>query len=95
MLADPQVSRRHAELAIVPDGIRLKDLGSTNGTWYQGTRVTEVVIPAGATIKFGNTPVRISAADAPSLPPSDRDYFGEIAGKSVAMRELFAVLEMA
>jgi len=95
VLADPQVSRRHAELAITPEGIRLKDLGSTNGTWYQGTRVTEVVVPAGATIKFGNTPVRVSAADAPSLPPSDRDYFGEMAGKSVAMRELFAVLEMA
>ena len=95
VLADPQVSRRHAELAIVPDGIRLKDLGSTNGTWYQGTRVTEVVIPAGATIKIGNTPVRIAAADAPSLPPSDRDHFGQMAGKSVAMRELFAVLEMA
>ena len=95
VLSDPQVSRRHAELAITTEGIRLKDLGSTNGTWYQGTRVTEVVVPAGATIKFGNTPVRVSAGDAPSLPPSDRDYFGEMAGKSVAMRELFAVLEMA
>jgi transcriptional regulator with GAF, ATPase, and Fis domain len=57
--------------------------------------VTEVVVPAGATIKFGNTPVRISAADAPSLPPSDRDHFGQMVGKSVTMRELFAVLEMA
>ncbi|HEY5921653.1 MAG TPA: sigma 54-interacting transcriptional regulator [Kofleriaceae bacterium] len=95
VLADPQVSRKHAELAITPDGIRLKDLGSTNGTWYQGTRVTEVVVPAGATVKFGGTPVRIAAADAPSLPPSDRDHFGQMAGKSVAMRELFAVLEMA
>ena len=95
VLTDPQVSRKHAELAITPDGIRLKDLGSTNGTWYQGTRVTEVVVPAGATIKFGGASVRVSAADAPSLPPSDRDHFGQMAGKSVAMRELFAVLEMA
>jgi DNA-binding NtrC family response regulator len=95
VLADPQVSRRHAELSITPEGIRLRDLGSTNGTWYQGTRVTEVVIPAGATLRFGGTSVRVAAADAPSLPPSDRDHFGEMAGKSVAMRELFAVLEMA
>jgi DNA-binding NtrC family response regulator len=95
VLNDPQVSRRHAELSITPEGIRVKDLGSTNGTWYQGTRVTEVVVPAGSTIKFGGTPVRIAAADAPSLPPSDRDHFGQMAGKSVAMRELFAVLEMA
>ncbi len=95
VLTDPQVSRRHAELAIVPDGIRIKDLGSTNGTWWQGTKVGEVVVPAGATVKFGETPVRIAATDAPSLPPSERDQFGAMAGKSVAMRELFAVLEMA
>ena len=95
VLQDPQVSRRHAEITMLPDGIRIKDLGSTNGTWWQGTKVGEVVVPAGATVQFGGTPVRISAADAPSLPPSDRDHFGLMAGKSVAMRELFAVLEMA
>ncbi|CAN5909465.1 hypothetical protein BH11MYX3_BH11MYX3_35590 [soil metagenome] len=95
VLTDPQVSRRHAELAIVPDGIRIKDLGSTNGTWWQGTKVGELVVPPGATVKFGGTSVRLAAADAPSLPPSDNDQFGAMAGSSVAMRELFAVLEMA
>src|SRR6185436_8804483 len=95
VLEDPQVSRKHAEIAVVPEGIRIRDLGSTNGTWWQGTRVGEVVVPAGATVQFGATPVRISAADAPSLPPSDSDRFGAMAGRSVAMRELFAVLEMA
>jgi len=95
VLVDPQVSRRHAELAVVPEGIRIKDLGSTNGTWWQGTKVGEVVVPSGATVQFGATPVRISAAEAMSLPPSEQDRFGAMAGKSVAMRELFAVLEMA
>jgi len=95
VLVDPQVSRRHAELAVVPEGIRIKDLGSTNGTWWQGTKVGEVVVPSGATVQFGATPVRISAAEAMSLPPSEQDHFGAMAGKSVAMRELFAVLEMA
>src|SRR5438477_3136022 len=87
VLVDPQVSRRHAELTAVPEGIRIKDLGSTNGTWWQGTRVGEVVVPSGATVQFGSTPVRISAADAIALPPSDADHFGAMAGKSVAMRE--------
>jgi len=95
VLVDPQVSRRHAEVAVVPEGIRIKDLGSTNGTWWQGTKVGEVVVPSGATVQFGATPVRISAAEALSLPPSEQDHFGQMAGKSVAMRELFAVLEMA
>src|SRR4051812_7386788 len=95
VLVDPQVSRRYAELSIVPEGIRIKDLGSTNGTWYQGNKVGELVVPPGATVKFGGTSVRLSATDAPSLPPSDKDQFGAMAGSSVAMRELFAVLEMA
>ena len=95
VLSDPQVSRRHAELSIVTEGIRIKDLGSTNGTWWQGSKIGEVVVSPGSTVKFGETPVKISANDAPSLPPSDKDHFGAMAGKSVAMRELFAVLEMA
>jgi len=95
VLTDPQVSRKHAEIAVVPEGIRIRDLGSTNGTWWQGTKVGEAVVPVGATVKFGETPVRISAADVPSLPPSDRDRFGAMAGRSIGMRELFAVLEMA
>jgi DNA-binding NtrC family response regulator len=95
VLSDPQVSRRHAELAIVTDGVRIKDLGSTNGTWWQGSRIGEVVVSPGSTVKFGETPVKISAGEAPSLPPSDNDHFGAMAGKSIAMRELFAVLEMA
>jgi len=95
VLDDPQVSRRHAELSIVPEGIRIKDLGSTNGTWWQGTRVGEIVVPGGATVKFGGTSVRLAAADAPSLPPSEREAFGQMVGSSIAMRELFAVLELA
>jgi DNA-binding NtrC family response regulator len=95
VVEDPQVSRKHAELAAAPEGVRIRDLGSTNGTWWQGSRVGEVVVPGGATVRFGETPVRIAAADAPSLPPSDSDRFGAMAGRSIAMRELFAVLEMA
>jgi DNA-binding NtrC family response regulator len=95
ILDDPKVSRRHAEVTITTEGVKIKDLGSTNGTWWQGTRVGEVTVPPGSTVQFGNTSVRVAAGDTPSLPPSDRDHFGDMAGQSVAMRELFAVLEMA
>jgi DNA-binding NtrC family response regulator len=95
VVTDAQASRRHAELAATPEGVRVRDLGSTNGTWYQGTRVADVIVPAGATIKCGETAVRITAGEVPSLPPSPRERFGEMAGASLAMRELFAVLEAA
>jgi DNA-binding NtrC family response regulator len=95
VLTDPQVSRRHAELAMQDGGVRVKDLGSTNGTWWQGSRISEIVVPAGSTVQFGATPVRVLAAEAPAMPPSERTRFGAMVGTSIAMRELFAILELA
>jgi hypothetical protein len=34
-----EVSRQHAELVVQADGVHLRDLGSTNGTFVDGTRV--------------------------------------------------------
>ena len=36
----PSVSSRHAEFALTSDGLMLRDLGSTNGTFVNGTRIT-------------------------------------------------------
>jgi transcriptional regulator with GAF, ATPase, and Fis domain len=95
MINDGKVSRRHAEVSLVTDGVHIKDLGSTNGTWWQGSRVTDVVVPAGSTVQFGATSMRVVAGDAPSLPPSEKSQFGGMVGASLAMRELFAILELA
>ena len=95
ILADPQVSRRHAELTLMPTGVRVRDHGSTNGTWWQGTRVTEVVVPMGSLVRFGSTNVRFLAGQGPTVPPSTRTRFGGMVGQSLPMRELFAVLELA
>ena len=42
VLSDDRVSARH--LAVRSDASRfaVRDLGSTNGTWYEGSRITEV-----------------------------------------------------
>lgn len=42
VLDDPECSRRHAELTVRANGIYLKDLDSTNGTFMEGIRITEV-----------------------------------------------------
>ncbi len=41
-LDDPECSRKHAELTIQANGVHLKDLESTNGTFMDGIRITEV-----------------------------------------------------
>jgi signal transduction histidine kinase len=38
-LLHPLVSGRHAEIEVVPEGVRVTDLGSKNGTWINGGRV--------------------------------------------------------
>ncbi|HTM23461.1 MAG TPA: sigma-54-dependent Fis family transcriptional regulator, partial [Kofleriaceae bacterium] len=95
VLDDSQVSRRHAELQVTPEGVRVRDLGSTNGTWWQGSRIADAVVPTGASVRIGNTAIRVMPGEAPTLPPSERSRFGGLVGRSLAMRELFAVLELA
>ena len=38
-ILDHIVSRRHAELYSVPDGVSVEDKGSRNGTWVTGQRL--------------------------------------------------------
>ncbi len=54
-LADPSVSRRHAELIRDADGWLLNDLGSRNGTRLNGWLVREtVVVRAGDRLELGS-----------------------------------------
>ena len=39
VLDDSSVSRRHAEVRFTPNGWRVRDLGSTNGTSLNGNRL--------------------------------------------------------
>jgi len=53
-LADETVSRWHASLHRDGDGWLLDDLGSTNGTWLNGWRVTTASrVAAGDLVSFG------------------------------------------
>src|SRR5215831_17569007 len=52
---DPLVSRAHALLLAVPDGLRLSDLGSRHGTLINGERLVEPrLVGSGDVIAVGN-----------------------------------------
>jgi hypothetical protein len=59
VLDDPGVSRRHAEIRVTTDGPHLvahiRDLGSTNGTFIDGSRVTGAELRDGNSITMGRT----------------------------------------
>ena len=54
MVPDGRVSRSHATLECTDDVCMLKDLGSANGTWVNGHRVTGVSLNHGDSIRLGD-----------------------------------------
>ncbi len=73
--ADPSMSRRHAQLRVDPDGAELTDLGSANGSYVEGTRVTgSVRVRPGEMFQLGDTqlvlrpPAQADAAIEPASP---------------------------
>ncbi|HEY0250391.1 MAG TPA: sigma 54-interacting transcriptional regulator [Kofleriaceae bacterium] len=94
VLSDDRVSAHHVAVRASGSRFVVRDLGSTNGTFYEGSRVAEITIPAGSTLLVGRSALRIEAEAQPiDLPPSQARAFGELVGESLAMREVFAVLE--
>jgi pSer/pThr/pTyr-binding forkhead associated (FHA) protein len=49
----PKVSRKHAEVVRKGNLFVLRDLGSTNGTWFRGDQVDELILQDGDTFKIG------------------------------------------
>jgi hypothetical protein len=62
VLADPNVSREHAEIRPQGDGFLLVDLGSTNGSKVNGVRVDQHMLRDGDELMFGNTRMRFEAS---------------------------------
>jgi hypothetical protein len=53
ILADSACSSTHAEVLFDGHSVRVRDLGSTNGTWMNGQRINEVVWTQGTTLHIG------------------------------------------
>jgi pSer/pThr/pTyr-binding forkhead associated (FHA) protein len=56
---DSSASRRHASITPGPAGLILQDLGSTNGTFLNGQKVTNATIEPGDLVKIGATTFRV------------------------------------
>lgn len=62
VLADPNVSRHHAEVRPTATGYQLVDLGSTNGTRVNRAKVGTHLLVDGDEITLGNTLIRFEAS---------------------------------
>jgi DNA-binding NtrC family response regulator len=94
VLSDRLVSRQHLEIAPHPAGVRVRDLGSRNGTFLGGAKIADVVAPPGSVISVGESELLIEPdQDTPDIPLTNADRLGGILGRSPAMRRLFTVVE--
>jgi DNA-binding NtrC family response regulator len=91
-LSDPEVSRRHAALAVGESGLQIIDLGSTNGTSVNGVTIKEASLVGGEAIRVGGTVISVRREAPRFVELAQANAFGRVVGESAAMRKLFPVL---
>ncbi len=93
VLTDPTVSRQHLKLELLTDGLRATDLKSRNGVWFNGSKLTEAVLPLGARLQLGDTELRIDPLDRPKPAPGRETEYHGLLGGSAAMREVISTVK--
>jgi DNA-binding NtrC family response regulator len=89
VVEDGKVSAVHAEFMATEDGVRVRDLGSRNGTFVADVRVGEICVSAACKLRLGATmiefqPLRPEKVSVPPIPT-----FGPLVGHSETMRKIF------
>ncbi|HSZ80947.1 MAG TPA: sigma 54-interacting transcriptional regulator [Polyangia bacterium] len=93
VLTDPTISRRHLVIEPREDGVILRDVGSTNGSFVQGARFNELTLGFGTEVTVGQTVLKyVPLEEALELAPSDEESYGSLAGRDPKLRKLFRLL---
>lgn len=64
-IPEASVSSHHAEIILRGNDVLIRDLGSTNGTFINGEKITEAVLKPGQTLRFGTVEMRLDTGEAP------------------------------
>jgi transcriptional regulator with GAF, ATPase, and Fis domain len=93
-LRDRGISRSHAEFRLQDGRVWVRDLGSRNGTVLNGVHVTEAALQLGSVVQLGEISVGLYPRwHIREVDPSAATSFGHLYGASLAMRQVFAILE--
>jgi pSer/pThr/pTyr-binding forkhead associated (FHA) protein len=69
VLSDASISQDHAEIKKAGGSWTIRDLGSSNGTFVDGERVTEATLPSGAVVTFGEIAATFGVGDSAEFGP--------------------------
>jgi DNA-binding NtrC family response regulator len=94
VLEDPFVSARHVEVKGRAGRWQLTDLGSTNGTFVGGARVTQTELPFGTAVTLGDTELLLEAPGAGLGASGVRtETFEGMISRDPGMRQVFDLVE--
>lgn len=97
VLTDDAASRYHAEVDLFAEGLRVRDLESTNGTFsHDGRAAPQLFLHDKDSFRVGETSIRVEAREErvfePALEPEAVDRLGELVAAAPVSRRLFARL---
>ncbi len=96
VLTDPTVSHRHFSISFDGNGLKIKDMGSRNGTIIGNLRVVEAYLTDNEVIVAGDSRLKLTfKKERVVIPVVDGARFGDMVGRSFRMREVFARLKRA
>src|SRR5215212_6510466 len=77
-IMDVSISSAHCEMHVSDLGIAFRDVGSTNGSFINGQRVTKEILTAGKTLRLGsvefNVEIPIANISVPELPKEEEVF---------------------
>ncbi len=86
------VSNVHCELVATPDGVRVRDLGSRNGTFVAAVRVEVGLLTRSTTLHVAHERLEFRASAPESVSTEGPEAFGPLVGGSSSMKTLYRVL---
>jgi adenylate cyclase len=87
---DPTISRQHAQVSLGSGGVVVKDLGSSNGTFLNGSRITEATAQPNDVVMFGKVSfyVREVAKATGQAPKADAGFPAPRPPQATIVRQL-------
>jgi len=63
VVPEGKLSRSHARFTSLEEGVKVEDLGSTNGTHHRGARIKSVLLAPGDSVTMGRVTVSVNRAE--------------------------------
>jgi len=94
VLVDASVSRRHAEIRAVDEGVEIVDLRSRNGSFIGNKRIQVGIATADEIVRFGDVEFTVSMRKPSSEEVTDEPRHPRVSGNdlSKAQRRVFELL---